>query len=528
MNKIVRFSVPFFIACLLLGMLIWWVGASSQAIASENYILNSSVGKQFNKSEDEPQNNLLVTTLQDELNSDGDCSLREAIQAANTNIQVDACASGDALTDTVTFSVQGTILLASQLSVAPGGPIIIDGGGVITISGGDATRVLSIDSGSQLTLRYLTMTNGFVDQGNGAGIYNLGELRIISSEISANHCLNLGSGIYNNGTITLTMSTVTSNGSHFGASEGGGIYNLSSLTIMSSTISSNYIGFQSAGISNSGILTITNTMFVANMGGGMGGGAISNSGQLNIYKSSFFGNNTSANGGAINNHGPANISNSMFSGNTGFEGGAIYNLSPLHIMNSTFLGNQGFMAGGGIRNANLLTITNSTFTLNSSSEFGGGINNTGSLTITNSTLAMNSSLEGGGIYGFAIGNAVLINTVAANNYSGGDCGGEIVDGGHNLDSDYSCSLIPGNDSLPGVNPVIDQLKDNGGPTPTHALLEGSPAIDAGDDALCPETDQRGFPRPIDGDRDGIAVCDIGSYELEEKLIFNVFLPVTIK
>ena len=84
--------------------------------------------------------------------------------------------------------------------------------------------------------------------------------------------------------------------------------------------------------------------------------------------------------------------------------------------------------------------------------------------------------------------------------------------GHNLDSDGSCGLS-GPGDLPNTDALLGLLADNGGPTQTHALLAGSPAIDAGDNAACPATDQRGVARPQDGDGDGAAVCDIGAYEL---------------
>jgi CSLREA domain-containing protein len=69
---------------------------------------------------------LTVNTLEDELNSDGDCSLREAIEAANTNAAVDDCPPGNGVvTDTIVFSAAGTITLTQQLSVSAGGPLVI-------------------------------------------------------------------------------------------------------------------------------------------------------------------------------------------------------------------------------------------------------------------------------------------------------------------------------------------------------------------------------------------------------------------
>jgi hypothetical protein len=81
---------------------------------------------------------------------------------------------------------------------------------------------------------------------------------------------------------------------------------------------------------------------------------------------------------------------------------------------------------------------------------------------------------------------------------------EVISGGHNLVQDITCS--PVSDDLISSNAMIGGLADNGGSTWTHALLPGSPAIDAADDTACLETDQRGVTRPQG------AHCDIGSYE----------------
>ena len=97
-----------------------------------------------------PGRAIVVNTLQDEQNGDGDCSLREAVTAANTNAAVDACPAGQVVTDTITFGVAGTITVTSQLSVTAGGPLVIDGSNVITTSGGGTTRVWWVEAGSEL------------------------------------------------------------------------------------------------------------------------------------------------------------------------------------------------------------------------------------------------------------------------------------------------------------------------------------------------------------------------------------------
>jgi hypothetical protein len=98
--------------------------------------------------------------------------------------------------------------------------------------------------------------------------------------------------------------------------------------------------------------------------------------------------------------------------------------------------------------------------------------------------------------------------------------GTLATNTNNLIEDYSC-----NPAVTG-DPLLGSLTDNGGSTQTMALGVGSPAIDAGDDASCEATDQRGMARPIDGDGNGTAVCDIGAYEKETTHI--VYLPIVLK
>jgi hypothetical protein len=150
---------------------------------------------------------------------------------------------------------------------------------------------------------------------------------------------------------------------------------------------------------------------------------------------------------------------------------------------------------------------------------GGALLNLGGLTLVNSTVWDNTA-QGAwttnvvilpGLPGLGLGDALvnsnqlnLVNTILGGP-SSSNCVGQITDLGYNLCSDDTAGLsAPG--SLNHTDPKLDPLADNGGPTPTLALLWGSPAIDAGSDVDCPLVDQRGRARPA------LAHCDIGAFE----------------
>ena len=236
------------------------------------------------------------------------------------------------------------------------------------------------------------------------------------------------------------------------------------------------------------------------------------------------------NGGGITNNGMLTISNAAVSANTTLDrcvgsrcfalGGGIYNNKGiLTINNSTLSGNTVACAGprchapsgGGIFNyQGRLTINNSTLSGNTAG-YGGGIYGTNGAVaiISNSTINSNS---GGGIYN--TGSATLQNSIVSNN-PGGNCIGTMTSKGYNLSSDASCSFGGAGD-MNNTNPMLGPLQPNGGPTQTQALLPGSPAIDAGNPSGCSDgqghlltTDQRGQPRP---DKEDAGGCDIGAYE----------------
>ena len=245
------------------------------------------------------------------------------------------------------------------------------------------------------------------------------------------------------------------------------------------------------------------------------GGAVESAGDLTILDSRFNGNEAGSSGGAIyvgNTSATTIIRDTAFANNVAPSGGAIFNTRPMTIERSTFVGNtngaSGFGNGGAINN-NLdgdLTLVNSTLSGNVS-RIGGGLLNFGTATIRNSTITENTASWGGGVDNS--GTLNLVNAIVAGNTasnSGPDINGTVNSLGHNLIGDTTgASGFVATDLL-NVDPRIESLADNGGPTLTHALLWNSPAIDAANSATAPATDQRGVARPV-GD-----VADIGAFE----------------
>jgi hypothetical protein len=205
------------------------------------------------------------------------------------------------------------------------------------------------------------------------------------------------------------------------------------------------------------------------------------------------------------------------------DGGGIYNSSyaTLTLNNSTVSGNRLFRDnyGSGINNDGIVILNNSTVSGNTGG--GEGIYNKGRLFLNNSTIAKNQSR---GVTNSA-GKLTLQNTIIAGNGTGSDCyhtngyGGSITSQGYNLiGNSTDCPFtrttgdLVGTSSKP-IDPKLGPLKDNGGPTFTHALYTISPAVDAGNPAepgsggnACLPRDQRGVARPKG------AACDIGAYE----------------
>jgi CSLREA domain-containing protein len=400
------------------------------------------------------ESNYLVvnTTAQDDDGAcqplaDGDCTLREAIIAANA-------APG---TETIVFDIPTTD--SGYDSVADRYTIML-------------TSVLP-DLDSDMSISGLGAKRLTVKRGGG------GHFRIF----------NINSGA----TVSVVGLTISGGWAH----EGGGIRNTGTLSITGSIIRDNLTENGPQGFCSP-----------ANLNGGDGGG-IYNGGYLMIESSSFIGNSTGR-GGPGNDQGSC-----TWEPGRGGNGGAISNHSgTLIIRNSTFSGNQ--TGNGGDP------------TETSQGGDGGAVYNTGSLSISHTTVNVNTVGNGGrgsvANASNAPGSFGLSNSIVANTIGQNDIYGNVFSGDYNLVEDPG-GILPGAHNITGLDPMLGPLADNGGPTITHALICGSPAIDAGvADALA--TDQRGagFARTFDDPAMANAVdgdgTDIGAFEVQAPLVCN--------
>jgi len=219
------------------------------------------------------------------------------------------------------------------------------------------------------------------------------------------------------------------------------------------------------------------------------------------------------------------VSDTAIEGNRALVGAGIHNgtnagkAAVFTLSNSTVSGNVGRNASGGINNNGDFTATNVTISANQAGTCG-GINNFVDPTappprfvLTNSTVADNVATSvaqraqgsGAGVCNQPGGILTLKGDIIAGSVGGVNCSGSIISSGFNLSSDSTCALLGPGDRT-NVDPKLGRLADNGGPTLTHALLQDSPAINAGGQG-CSDSDQRGTARP-----QGPA-CDMGAYEV---------------
>ena len=477
---------------------------------------------------------MLTTITVTNLSDSGAGSLRQAILDANS----------DFFTNTIDFSVTGTISLGSQLPrinsalsiIGPGqDSLVLDAGGGTDgeVGNGDGFRIFHMDDGLSLddrrvVLSGLTLTGGDPGTGDlfgdGGAIHNSMYLTISASTITGNAAARGGGGIHmdENARLYLNQTSIEKN---VAAAFGGGILtSFSEVTIDESVISGNSATLSGGGIfASEADVSITSSTLSGNAA--REGGAINNFYARTDLTDSVLSNNSGTLGGAIYNRGGMTITGSVLSENIATQGGAIYayNIGGITISESMLSGNSATESGGGLFNNSNATILASTLSGNTATDSGGGIFNEYRATIIDSTLSGNSAgMRGGGLFNGANGSratirgstlaenaagvgggiyesnpslapVILKGSIVANSLSGGDVFGflngsvnETPSDAHNLIEDGSGLL---NDTIVD-DPKLGPLADNGGPTlpngaviQTHALLPGSLALDSGGGTL---------------------------------------------
>lgn len=504
---------------------------------------------------------ITVTTTVPAANpGDGACSLIEAIDNANSDSDSSGgdCPAG-AGPDTIHLAAAATYTLDAVHNATDGDnglpsittTVVVEGNGsIIERSAAGITpafRLIHVSPGAELTLNDLTLRNGNSSTSDGGGIRNQG------------------------GTLTLNGCVVHNNWATGANSDGGGIFNAAQGSDATTMLVNSQVVNNSATVSGGGIytiassnvtatLTISNSLVSLNLAGEAAGGIRStiysgsqNYGNVVQVLRSEVSENLSSNsagfvggGGIVNNYAQLLIADSVVKGNraetgSAYGGGLINNFGDATILRSAITHNVAasssgpFPAGGGgvVNSDGTMVIANSTLSGNvvNGGASGGAlllVNFFGSapsdVTVVNSTLSGNQADGAGGAAAamdFAGGQPVggaFVNTVVAYNPAGDgrNCtampGTVFLSGGHNLEDLDTCAFNQTGD-LVNTDPMLGPLQNNGGPTETHALLPGSPAINGGDDGVCAAppvsaVDQRGAGRPMG------AACDIGAYEAE--------------
>ncbi|WP_455209672.1 CFI-box-CTERM domain-containing protein [Kaarinaea lacus] len=415
---------------------------------------------------------ITVNTTNDDSVTNGNCTLREALFAANNDSVMDQCDAGSG-DDSVVFNsgVTGTILLNTSLPpieenltiTGPGAALLaIDANGgaftVLTIdspgdnisvaisglnitnanNSSDAGGVL-VESGDTITFRSCQITNNIA--ANGAGIKNNGTLTLNATLVSGNSATFLGGAILNLGTLNITNNSNIGaiNAMNVAGSYGGGIYiHTGSVSIANSTVAGNEAN-GGGGIYNfAGSVSITNTSVVGNTATNGGGGGIYNenvSSAVTIITGSQILTNSAVNGGGIFHADSISnlaISESEISDNSASANGAgIYAQGPLTLTDSTLSGNVATGNGGAILHVSFgaITLSNCIIGPNNAADQGGGIYgfNSSASIIDCSIYENTATLVGGGLYN-SDGTVVLANsTVGPTNTA--NQGGGILNGG---------------------------------------------------------------------------------------------------
>jgi CSLREA domain-containing protein len=385
-------------------------------------------------------------------------------------------------------TVQDTTIHDNHAAFIAGG--ILSYANTFTIENSTIERnTANIAGGIAAFSGYMEISDTTIDSNTatsqGGGFFNVGDIHLISSFIDGNSA-QIGGGVYNYESSVFTFDESSMSGNT--AEIGGGFYNLGYFGSIASIIQNNTAETDGGGLYNlAGHAEIDRSSFYANSA--QTGGAIWNA------SSEFQLEETASMMDSMNEH----ISELFYAA-----------LAAQRDMTAQAALSDPPVPG-------VVIIWTSTIGVNTAIDQGGALYNLSEVQLLNDTFSDNIAEEGDSIFnGDASARVVTLNTILASSDVDDNCAGfqNVESGGYNLETGDSCGLYSEGDLIE-TDPLLMFID-----FPGIGLSPRSPAIDAGSNQFCGDTDQRGVTRPIDGTGDGIAICDIGSYEAPEpELIF---------
>jgi|CXWL01.1.fsa_nt_gi CSLREA domain-containing protein len=426
----------------------------------------------------------------------GRCTLRAAIQEANALAGPQTIQLG---TGTYQLTIPGAgedLSVTGDLDVTDTLTVVGLGAAVTLI---DANGALTLDRGFHIkdpaglglvaTLQDLTIINGAVLNENGGGVLVEATEGGFAPDVEVSVQLVLiGAKVAGNFADSNQVDPIT--GQPVGGS-GGGIYSAAALDLQTSEISGNTAAANGGGYYAGGVVASVGTLVTNNAAEG-GGGVFETGSHISSYSRCAIVGNTAVGGGGVSSRAQ----------------------TTLQFLNCTFDGNSATDVGGGIQTNGTVNLVYSTVTANDSDS--------------------DAPNGGAGLNSFGGGSFRLWSTLVADNRvavtgtpverncgcTGGPCTVmvQFLSLGFNLEDLDTCWLTQPQD-LPASEPLILPLSWASPLAPVRPLGVASPALEVGDPALCPATDQRGVLRPSDGDGDALAQCDIGAFEFDA-LIFT--------